>query len=858
MKSALAPRFDDAVQQCRNRSFGVAILDLRLLEKDGIALLEAIQPTQREIRAIIHTGHGSFGSAKDAVNLGAFAYVEKGGDPAELVRQVHRAAKDFLSAALLRSEQRFVDLLNDVGAIVWECELPSRQFTFVSQQAESILGYPVSQWLDEVDFCSTHVHPDDRERCVELCSESSKRGQDHVLDYRAIAADGRVVWLSNVVHVVKDETGQPIQLRGVMTDITARKQAEEALRNSEVRYRSLVENAPICIHEVDLAQRISSINPCGLQMVGAEDAVAVVSKEYLSFVDDADRKRIQSLMKAAYEGEASSFEFGCRIGDQIRQFASNFIPICDEGGAVIKLMGTTEDVTDSRKALEQVHIRGSAIASADAGIVICDCKTPDIPIIYCNPAFERLTGYSREEIVGQNCRLLQAGDRDQDGVRVLREAIATGRDCTATIRNYRKDGRMFWNEVRISPICDQDGQVTHFVGFQNDITDRLEAEWKLRESEDRFRTIFEQAAVGVALIETHSGRFVRVNQKYMDLIGYPHDEMTQMAFMDITHPNDLAEYLASMQKLHAGEISEFSMEKRLIRKDGSPIWVNLTVSPTWEEGTEPRFHIAIVQDISARVAAEEQMREHQQTLSHVSRLSTMGEMVAGIAHEINQPLFSIRNFSSACVNALQQGADHIPDAVDYVTEIDKQSRRAAEIMKRLADFVRHKKPRRSSADLNQLADDAIDLVAFEADRRQVTVRREFEQPGRHIAADVVQVQQVLVNLLRNAYDALQANDARDRHVLVRTSLHGDEVKIEISDNGPGFSDETAASMFETFFSTKEQGMGMGLAIARSIIKEHGGSLHGCRNQDGGATFAINLPAEKEQLNAVAANRLHCG
>jgi PAS domain S-box-containing protein len=239
----------------------------------------------------------------------------------------------------------------------------------------------------------------------------------------------------------------------------------------------------------------------------------------------------------------------------------------------------------------------------------------DQPIIYCNPAFERLTGYSKAEVVGQNYRLLQAEDRKQDSVRALLAAVAERRECTAIVRNYCKDGRMFWNEVSISPVHDPNGRLTHFVGFQNDITDRVEAEWNLRESENRFRTIFEQAAVGVALIETKSGRFVRVNQKYAEMMGYSTQEMPQLTFMDITYPDDLEADLANMERLHAGDISEFSREKRLIRKDGSPLWIHLTVSPTWQPGKEPRFHIAIVQDIQQRNRAEERLRASEQSLA---------------------------------------------------------------------------------------------------------------------------------------------------------------------------------------------------------------------------------------------------
>jgi two-component system sensor kinase FixL len=301
-----------------------------------------------------------------------------------------------------------------------------------------------------------------------------------------------------------------------------------------------------------------------------------------------------------------------------------------------------------------------------------------------------------------------------------------------------------------------------------------------------------------------------------------------------------------LSRLRAGERTTF--EWLHLRSNGTefPSEVRLVALPS-AEGCQIRSSVV---DITQRKEQEQQLREQERALARVSRLSTMGEMVAGIAHEINQPLFSIRNFSFACTNVLRQGGDHIPSTLQYMKEIERQSDRASEIMKRLADFVRHKQPRRSTVDVNQLTNDAIELLAFEAQRWNVNVHRELRRPSRSILADVVQIQQVLVNLLRNAYEALHANTPGNRNVFVRTSFHGDEVTIDVADNGPGFVDDVAGKLFETFFSTKDQGMGMGLAIARSIIKEHGGSLRAYRREDGGATFSVNLVAESEQFNEV--------
>lgn len=230
--------YEEALQQCGNQVFAVAILDLQLHGHDGIDLLRQIQQLQPAMRVIIHTGYGSFHSAKDAVNLGAFAYVEKSYDPAELIHWVHRAVKDLLSEALSHSEQKFRELLDDVKAIVWECRLPQHRFSFVSQQAEAILGFPVQRWIDEPTFWDERIVQEDRSRyeafCA-ACSAGADSGRDGDVELRVVASDGRIVWLHIVTHLVVDADGNPTMLRGAMFDVTHQKVSEQQLRDMEIQ-----------------------------------------------------------------------------------------------------------------------------------------------------------------------------------------------------------------------------------------------------------------------------------------------------------------------------------------------------------------------------------------------------------------------------------------------------------------------------------------------------------------------------------------------------------------------------------------------------------------------------------------------
>jgi PAS domain S-box-containing protein len=239
-----------------------------------------------------------------------------------------------------------------------------------------------------------------------------------------------------------------------------------------------------------------------------------------------------------------------------------------------------------------------AVAASSNGIVITDPKVPDNPIVYVNPAFEEISGYTAEEVRGRNCRFLQGGYHEQPALDELREALTEERECRVVLRNYRKDGTPFWNELYVSPVHDKDGRLTNFVGVQNDTTERRRIEEVLRESEERFRATFEHAGI--------DGRWLRVNRRLSEIVGYEREELLERTFQDITHPDDLEVDLKQMRLMLEGELQTYTMEKRYLRKGGPEVWVNLTVSLVRDASGEPAYFIAVVEDISERKKTEEQ------------------------------------------------------------------------------------------------------------------------------------------------------------------------------------------------------------------------------------------------------------
>ncbi len=297
-----------ALEATAREDFAVAIIDLRLPDISGTRLLEHLQARHRHLRAIIHTGYGSFESAKDAVNQQAFAYVEKLGHPEELVRHVHRAAQDWMAEALHKSEEKYRQLVESVEAIVWRGDPATLRFTYVSHKAETLLGYPVARWTGEATFWQDHIHPEDRDWAVDFCRRATNEGRTHEFEYRMVAADGRVVWLRDLVNVLVEE-GRPKELIGVMTNVTERKHAEMALRVSEERFSKVFHASPIAIAVTRLADgRILEVNESFEHIFGYERAQLVgrSASEIGIWSDEGARERVVAQVRE--EGTLRDFE----------------------------------------------------------------------------------------------------------------------------------------------------------------------------------------------------------------------------------------------------------------------------------------------------------------------------------------------------------------------------------------------------------------------------------------------------------------------------------------------------------------------------------------------------------------------
>lgn len=374
--------------------------------------------------------------------------------------------------------------------------------------------------------------------------------------------------------------------------------------------------------------------------------------------------------------------------------------------------------------------------------------------------------------------------------------------------------------------------------------ERNRAEQALRESEQRFRQMAENVRETFWMTDAEVTRIIYVNPAYEEIWGRPCETLyaEPRSFLEAVHPDDRDRVDAALEKQVRDKVFE-EEEFRIVRPDGSVRRIRDRAFPILDPTGHVYRIVRVGQDITKRALAEEKARQREAELAHVVRLGTMGEMATFFAHEITQPLSAIANYTRGCVRRLRADVGNREDVLAAMEQVYVQAERAGEIIRRLRSFVRKQEPRLSMVNVNDLVQDVVSFVRAEARDKGITIRMELGDPMDPVMADKIQIEQVMLNLVRNGIDSMNDNNSTRRELTVRTGMTARTgVEVTVSDTGRGLAPDAAEHVFEPFFTTKPNGMGMGLSISRSIIETHGGRLRATPAPEGGAAFTFSLPA----------------
>jgi PAS domain S-box-containing protein len=380
-------------------------------------------------------------------------------------------------------------------------------------------------------------------------------------------------------------------------------------------------------------------------------------------------------------------------------------------------------------------------------------------------------------------------------------------------------------------------QITHLAGIA--IQRKLDED-KLRDSEDQWRAVFENNPI-MSFVVDAAGTVVSVNPSGAEQLGYTVDELIGRSMLDLFHEADREAIQTHVAACFEPLGHARSWELRKVRKDATIIYVRETARAIRRTGRQPVV-LVVCEDITERKRAEDALHRAQAELAHVTRLTTLGELAASIAHEVNQPLAAIVADANASLNWLAAAEPELERVRETLAAIATDGHRAADVIQRIRQLATKTEPRKARLDVNDVVRDVAALVRAEVVRFEIALALDLAPAFPPVVGDRVQLQQVVLNLVMNAIEAMASVTSRPRTLVIRSERHeGDMVRLAVHDTGVGIAASDVDRVFGAFFTTKPAGMGMGLSISRSIIEAHGGRLWAAANEPHGAIFQFSLP-----------------
>jgi PAS domain S-box-containing protein len=489
-------------------------------------------------------------------------------------------------------------------------------------------------------------------------------------------------------------------------------------------------------------------------------------------------------------------------------------------------------------------------------------------ITYVSPSVKKVLGYDPEELIGTYARDMYADPLHGRQVvdRFARDSEQGKQPPSMLIELRHRDGGVRTMEINERPVFALDGKLASVEGISKDVTDAAAADRQIRElkddlerrvalrtdelqrmnedlraSESRYRDVVETLNDFIVRW-TPDGTRTFANEAYSRFHDLPTGGLIGTNLRQGIHPDDEAEFLRKLAGV-TPENPSMSIELRVLRRDGSYPWVQWNTRAKFNAAGKPVEFQSIGRDVTALREAADLLRQKEAHLAHLSRLATMGEMVAGIAHEISQPLHAAKTFAEAARRNLQTGgAEKVEKAIECTAEISEAISRTVQIIRRLREFTKAQPFELEALSLNDIVREAAELAGHGVRRCAAKLRLELAENLPTVLGDRIQLEQLVVNLLMNGCEAMEQVHAAERILVVQTAADASSLSLAVSDAGCGVQEGEMHRLFEAFYTTKEEGMGMGLVLCKSIAEAHGGDLRAERNPDGpGMTFTLSLP-----------------
>lgn len=770
----------------------------------------------------------------------------------------------------VRAQQALRDRERELSQIVNMVPVHIRRLTpegvptFFNKRLLDFFGLEAVEQLDKPGLSrlaaaiKTLVHPEDSDRLFAAVRESLASGEPYAMKYRMLRADGTYRWVDGRAEPVRDEFGSIVQWFVISVDINDEVRVQEELREREREYSQLVNMVPSYLWRLTPDGTPNFFNQRLMDFLGLDiDSIEAGERHPLSAIieevvhpDDATQMA-QALESAIATGHRFSMKYRLRRADGIYRWVEGSAePTRDDGGNIIQWHGLSHDIDDqmhaeealrdSKQQLEQM------IDALPINILSFDASRK---MTYTSKRYLDHVGLPAAHIEDFETLARDVTHPDDFPTMFGRAShgFTTGQPFVNRFRRRDRQGLYRWIEARAQPLRDGHGAIVQWYIVSIDIEDEMRAVEALRESELHLRRLVDALPTQIWAAAAN-GEPSYLNRRLAEYVGLTLDDLhspeatrLQMAIQNSVHPDDAVSVgQALVHSFTTGEA--FAMKYRQRRADGVYRWINGRAEPLRDANGGILQWYGVSFDIDDDIRTQEELRVTQNRLAVASQAASLAELSASIAHEVNQPLAAIVANSHACHRWLSISPPNVDRAMIIAERIIRDANSAADVVSRIRALFKQSVENRSSIELASVISEACSLMADEATRRHVRIECNADKALSAVSIDRIQIQQVLINLIRNGMEAMDSL-AGEKALGITVHRVDDEARVEIRDEGSGI--DFPDRIFEPFFTTKETGMGMGLAVCRSIVESHGGRLWAERNEPKGSRFIFALPIEEK-------------